>query len=103
MENEVDAYLTKRYGGIETAGTTSSSGVVEIKPDPNPFTREGTRRHEAVHKQSRDALAAQYGEDTPAFNEHWLNPQRWAADEVNAYSAGISYLQDVIWKKEVPE
>jgi len=96
LENNVDKTLSKKWGEIEVAGTTNSSGNVEIKPDPNPYTREATRRHENVHRQTTMEGVAKYGKDTPAFKKWWYNPQRWASDEVKAYSAGISYLEEVL-------
>jgi hypothetical protein len=39
------------------------------RPDPNPYTREATARHEGVHKQTVEAGIAKYGKDTPAFKQ----------------------------------
>jgi len=93
LEQNVTKTLEKKYGEIGTAGSTNSSGQVEIKPDPNPYTREATARHEGVHKATVEAGIAKYGKDTPAFKQWFYNPQNWARDEVKAYSAGIAYLE----------
>jgi len=96
LEAMVDAFLTRRYGQIQVAGTTSSSGQVQIRPDPNPYRVEATRRHEEVHRQTVLAAIARYGANTPAFRRWRDNPRIWAADEVKAYSADIRYMQQVL-------
>jgi len=65
LEQNVTKTLEKKYGKIGTAGSTNSSGKVEIKSDPNPYTREATVRHERVHQQTVEAGIAKYGKDTP--------------------------------------
>jgi RHS repeat-associated protein len=102
LEQDVTKTLEKKYGEIGTAGSTNSSGKVEIKPDPNPYTREATTRHERVHQQTVVAGIAKYGKDTPAFKQWFYNPQNWAKDEVKAYSAGIAYLEQSLRKMDGP-
>jgi hypothetical protein len=93
LEERVTKALEAKYGRIGTAGSTESSGKVEVKPDPNPYTREATARHEAVHQQTVEAGIAKYGQDTPAFRQWYYNPQNWAKEEVKAYTADIKYLE----------
>lgn len=102
LEENVNKELAKKYGEIGTAGSTSSSGQVEIKPDPNPYTREATARHEEVHKETVEAGIAKYGKDTPGFKQWYNNPQNWAKDEIKAYSAGIAYLEQSLRKMDGP-
>jgi len=89
VEKECDCKL-----GV--AGTTNSSGKVDVKPDPNPYRVKATEVHEAVHEKAVKNAIAKYGENTPAFNKWYLNPHRWAANEVRAYSADIKYMEQVI-------
>jgi RHS repeat-associated protein len=96
LEAEVTKSLEEKWGKTEVAGTTNSSGEVEIKPDPDPYTREATKRHEDVHRKTTESGIAKYGRNTAAFYQWWYNPQRWATDEVNAYSAGIAYLEQAL-------
>jgi len=96
LERNVDAALSRRWGGISVAGTTSSSGAVEIADEPNPYLRNATELHEAVHHATVQEGIARFGEDTPEYNRWFNNPRNWAADEVNAYTAGINYLRGVL-------
>lgn len=96
LESEVDRALSSKYGRVGIAGNTSSSGQVQVAYDPNPLTRDATTAHEDVHAATTAYGRATYGAGTQAFNKWWTNPQNWAADEVNAYSAGIHSLQTAI-------
>lgn len=103
LEASVDKSLEEKYGPIGTAGTTDSSGNIEVKPDPNPYTRNATRQHERVHQQAVREGIAKYGKDTPAYYKWYLNPQRWAENEVKAYSAGIRYLEQSLREMNAPQ
>jgi hypothetical protein len=98
LEDRVDAFLKRKYGDVVIAGTTDSSGNVEIKDDPNPYTKEASVRHEAVHRRTILAGIERYGKDTPEFTRWYQNPRRWAADEVKAYSAEIKYMRQTLRK-----
>src|SRR5258708_28495611 len=52
LESDVDGTLGKTYGKIGTAGTTDASGKVEIKGDPNPYTKEATRDRKSTRLNS---------------------------------------------------
>jgi hypothetical protein len=103
LEDKVTKYLEKKYGKIETAGTTDSSGNIEMKFDPDPYTREATARHEGVHHQTILSGIALYGKGTDAYNAWYLDPQRWAEDEAKAYSAGIAYLEESLSEMNAPK
>jgi len=96
LEEKVDAFLKRKYGEIEVAGTTNSSGDVVINDDPNPYTKEATRRHEEVHRRTVLGGIERYGRDTPEYNSWFNNPRNWAADEVKAYSAEIKYMRQTL-------
>lgn len=93
-----DAELAKRGISTTVAGTTSESGAVSVKKSAGacgPIHDKGTELHEAVHKGYQQALAKAYGKGTPAFTAHWDNAKEWATDEVNAYSAELTFFQAV--------
>jgi hypothetical protein len=77
-------------GNVTTAGSYDPH---TIAPNPNPYTKESTRRHEAVHHHTIAQGIKKYGQNTPAFIRWYANPKRFAEDEVKANSASIEYLQ----------
>jgi RHS repeat-associated protein len=95
LESKVNAYVRRRcHCEIEVAGTTTSSGQMDVRPDPNPYRREATRRHEEVHHDTALRGHERFGYGA-RFDRWWLNPRRWAADEIKAYSTDIRRLREL--------
>jgi hypothetical protein len=80
---------------IGVAGSTDRHAHVDVSDKiENPYLRDATVAHEAVHKQWVQMGIATYGQDTPELNKWFTNPQNQAQTEVEAYSAGISSLEN---------
>jgi RHS repeat-associated protein len=100
LVDKVKADIREKYGEIRAAGVTDHLGYSTINDDEeNPYIKESTRIHERVHRRTLLAGIKKYGGTrTPEYVEWYIDAQRWADDEVKAYSAGIEYLERTLRK-----
>jgi hypothetical protein len=94
-----EAELAKMGITTTVAGTTSSTGVVKVKPvagSCGPLWQKATEIHEGEHHGHQAALEKAYGKGTPAYAAHWDDPKDWGEDEARAYTAEIPFYQAVL-------
>jgi hypothetical protein len=97
IKASVESSLTEQGYKIKVGGTTDTKGNIKVEENPgdpcDKLFQEATKVHEQVHKDFRNSLVAQHGEDTPAFNAAWDEPQGWVQDELNAHAADQKFLK----------
>lgn len=94
-----DKELKKLGVKAQTAGSTSSSGKVQINKSPGacgPIVDHATKIHEDVHATTTKSLQKLHGKNTPAFDAAWNDAKNWVADEVKAYRAEIPFYRAAI-------
>jgi Domain of unknown function (DUF4150) len=83
-----------QLGPVIIGGATDPSGQIHIADPPAGPCQELDRRaveaHEKVHQERAQQLVQQHGggPGTPAFDQAWIDPHDWVADELKAHTAG---------------
>jgi len=89
-------------GVYETAGSTDTSGTVQIPPGLNPVKAAASEAHEAVHVQQVEEFrqnwqpGGEYATADEAVEVKFQDPRTAAEWEPDAYQAGIDVYQEFL-------
>ncbi len=99
IENCVDQHFAAQGVSLVTAGSTSSSGNIQVAAQPGPcgpLRERATLAHEQIHGVHTGELAQQHGRGSGAFNAAFNDAQDWVEDEVNSRESDIATARFMI-------
>jgi hypothetical protein len=81
---------------LTTAGTTSSSGAINVRQTPGPcgpLIDRITLAHEQIHSVHTRELQQTHGRGTPGFRRAFNDASDWVDDEVNSRRTDLAVAQ----------